>query len=217
MRKTRKAAKKVQKSARKPANKGKRYPAEVLTEAEVASLLRACSPKAPTGIRNRALLSVMYRAGLRVSEALALYPKDIDANAGTITVLHGKGDKRRIVGLDPGAFAVLARWLDRRTSLGLNGRYPIFCTLQGATSKPAYVRALMPRLAARAGVEKRVHAHGLRHTHAAELAREGTPLNLVQAQLGHSSLATTDRYLRHIAPEELVKAMKARVWTPPED
>lgn len=203
--------------SRTPANAGKKYPAEVLTEAEVASLIRACSPKAPTGIRNRALISVMYRAGLRVSEALALFPKDVDADAGTVTVLHGKGDKRRIVGLDPGAFAVLARWLDRRTPLGLNGRTPIFCTLKGASLKSAYVRALLPRLAAKAGIEKRVHPHGLRHTHAAELAREGTPLNLVQAQLGHSSLATTDRYLRHIAPEELIKVMKARLWTPPED
>lgn len=70
---------------------------------------------------------------------------------------------------------------------------------------------------AKAGIEKRVHPHGLRHTHAAELAREGTPLNLIQAQLGHESLATTDKYLRHIAPEELVKAMKARIWKPPED
>lgn len=88
----------------------------------------------------------------------------------------------------------------------------VFCTLQGEPMETAYVRALLPRLALKAGIEKRVHAHGLRHTHAAELAREGTPLNLVQAQLGHSSLATTDRYLRHIAPEELVRAMKARPW-----
>lgn len=217
MKRTRKAAQKVQRPVRIPMNKGRKYPAEVLTESEVAALIKACSPTAPTGIRNRALISVMYRAGLRVSEALALFPKDVDANAGTLTVLHGKGDKRRIVGLDPGAFAVLARWMDRRAALDLNGRHTVFCTLQGSSLKPAYVRALLPRLAAKAGIEKRVHPHGLRHTHAAELAREGTPLNLVQAQLGHSSLATTDRYLKHIAPEELVKAMKARIWTPPKE
>jgi integrase/recombinase XerD len=64
----------------------------------------------------------------------------------------------------------------------------------------------MPRLARRAGIEKRVHPHGLRHTHAAELALEGQPMNLIQAQLGHSSLATTSRYLAHIAPAELVHA-----------
>jgi site-specific recombinase XerD len=209
-------AHKARRRARKPTNKGKRYPTEILTESEVVAVLKACSSKAPTGVRNRALITIMYRAGIRVSEALDLYPKDIDANTGTVAVLHGKGDQRRIVGLDPGAFAVLARWLDRRAALGINGRSAVFCTLKGKSLKTAYVRALLPRLAAKAGVEKRVHAHGFRHTFAAELAREGTPLNLVQAQLGHSSLATTDRYIRHIAPEELLRAMKSRTWTPPE-
>jgi integrase len=68
------------------------------------------------------------------------------------------------------------------------------------------------RLAAKAGIEKRVHPHGLRHTHAAELAREGVPMNVIQAQLGHSSLATTSRYLAHVAPQHVVEAMKAREW-----
>ncbi len=71
---TRKSAQKGHRPARRPANKGRRYPAEVLTEAEVAALLGACSQKAPTGIRNRAMITFMYRAGLRVSEALYLHP-----------------------------------------------------------------------------------------------------------------------------------------------
>lgn len=176
-------------------------------------MIAACSNRAPTGIRNRALLVVLYRGGLRVSEALALKPKDVDAAAGTITVLHGKGDRRRTVGLDPGAFAVVARWLERRGALGITGRQPLFCTLEGKRLQSSYVRTLLPRLAAKAGVDKRVHPHGLRHTHAAELAREGTPANLIQAQLGHASLATTDRYLRHIAPQQLVDAMRSREWS----
>jgi site-specific recombinase XerD len=199
-------------AGRTPANAGKTYPAEVLTTDEVKALIRTCSNRAPSGIRNRALIVCLYRGGLRLGEALALCPKDVDAKAGTLTVLHGKGDKRRTVGLDEGGMAVIERWLDRRKALGLNGRQPLFCTLQGEALKPSYVRALLPRLAAKAGIEKRVHPHGLRHTHAAELAAEGLPMNLVQAQLGHSSLATTDRYLRHIAPAQLIDAMKQRVW-----
>ncbi len=74
------------------------------------------------------------------------------------------------------------------------------------------MRALLPRLARKARVEKRVHAHGLRHSHAAELAAEGFPTHLVQAQLGHSSLATTDRYLRRIAPQQLIDAVRRRAW-----
>lgn len=197
-------------SARRPANAGKSYPAEVLTPDEVRSLIKACSNRAPTGIRNRALLVVLYRAGLRISEALQLAPKDADRAAGTVTVLRDKGGKRRTIGLDPGAFAVLERWLERRAKLGVNGRKPIFCTLQGERLATAYVRALMPRLARKAGIEKRVHAHGLRHTHAAELAMEGKPVNLIQAQLGHASLAVTSTYLAHIAPAQLIEAMRSR-------
>ncbi len=189
-----------------------KFPVEVLTELEVRRLIEGCSNRAPTGIRNRALIAVLYRGGLRLGEAFALFPKDLDPQAGTVAVLHGKGDKRRTIGLDPGGFALVERWLDKRRALSLDGRHPVFCTLSGEPLKDAYVRALLPRLARKAGVEKRVHAHGLRHSHAAELAAEGLPTNLVQAQLGHSSLATTDRYLRHIAPQQLIEAVRTRVW-----
>ena len=198
--------------ARKPANKDKTYPAEPLTANEAQKLILAASRRAPTGIRNRALIVTLYRGGLRIAEALALMPKDLDADAGTARILHGKGNRARTVGLDPTAFAVIERWLDRRTALGINGRAPVFCTLDGNPLSTAYVRALLPRLARKAGIEKRVHAHGLRHTHAAELAREGIPMNVIQAQLGHSSLATTDRYIRHIAPEQVIETMRGRAW-----
>ena len=194
-------------------NKGRRFPPEVLEENEVQKLLRACSHKAPTGVRNRALIVTMYRGGLRVSEALALKPKDLDRQAGTIRILEGKGRKSRTIGLDPGAFSAVENWLNMRTKLGINGHAPLFCTLRKKSLASAYVRGLMVRLAVKAGIEKRVHAHGLRHTHAAELAREGVPINVIQAQLGHSNVATTSRYLQHIAPQEVVRAIQSREWS----
>jgi site-specific recombinase XerD len=197
---------------RHPANAGNTYPAEILTPEEVRALITMCSNRAPTGIRNRALIVVLYRGGVRISEALTLFPKDLDRMAGTVTVLHGKGGKRRTIGLDLTAFSVVERWLDTRKSIGIDGRKPVFCTLAGQPLKSAYVRALLPRLAHKAGIEKRVHAHGLRHTHAAELAAERMPLNLVQAQLGHANLAVTSRYLDHIAPTQLIEAMRSRCW-----
>ncbi len=84
---------------------------------------------------------------------------------------------------------------------------------EGSPIKSAYVRVLLPRLARKAGIEKRVHAHALRHTHAAELMREGVPLNLIQRQLGHRSVATTSRYLDHLQPQEVVDAMQKRDWS----
>jgi site-specific recombinase XerD len=199
-------------TSRTPSNKGCRLPPEPLTQDEVRALLKACSDQTSTGIRNRALIAVLYRCGLRVSEALSLMPKDCDARAGTIRVLHGKGDRSRLVGIDPGAASLLEEWLNRRQTLDVTGRHAVFSTASGNALQSAYVRNLLKRLAVQAGIEKRVHPHGLRHTHAYELANEGTPLHVIQQQLGHSSLATTDRYIRHLNPQQVVAAIRGRTW-----
>jgi len=115
----------------------------------------------------------MYRGGLQSDEALALYPRDLDTDRGTIPVLHGKGDQSRIVGLDDGAWAVIDRCLDRRKELGCKSRHPLFRTLKGGPVSDRYVRVMVKRLAKRAGIFRRVNLHGLRHTHAFELANEG--------------------------------------------
>jgi integrase len=78
----------------------------------------------------------------------------------------------------------------------------------------SYVREQIKRLGIKAGISKRVHAHGLRHTHAFELMMEGIPISIIQRQLGHASLATTDTYLAHIAPKHVIDAISARSWTP---
>ena len=190
----------------------RRRPAEPLTEAEVLALMKACSQRAPTGVRNRALIAVLWRSGLRISEALALQLRDVDLDAGALRVRHGKGDRSRTVGIDEQTIALVARWIDRRQRLGVGARAPVFCTLSGAQINSSYIRRLLPRLARKAGVEKRVHAHGLRHTHAAELAREGTPINVIRDALGHTSLAVTDRYLRDVAPQAVIDTIRARRW-----
>lgn len=192
--------------------KGTKYPPEPLTVEEVGKLLAGCSKRAPTGVRNRALIVMLYRAGLRISEALSLQPKDLDRESSTVRICHGKGNFARTVGLDAGAWAVIELWLERRGSIGLNGHHPVFCTVHGKPVASAYVRKLLPRLARKGGVEKRVHAHGLRHTLAFELASEGVPMHVIQAQLGHGSLATTDRYVRHLNPQQVVVAMQGREW-----
>ena len=191
----------------------RRLPPEVLNDAEVCALMGACGRYAPTGLRNRALIALLYRTGLRINEALTLYPKDLELTDGSVRVLHGKGGRSRTVGLDPGAAAVIARWLDARSGLGLGGRHPVFCTLRGHPMAAAYVRVLLKRLAARAGIDKRVHAHGLRHTHAAQLRAEGVDIGIISKQLGHASISTTARYLDHLAPRAVIEAMRRRSWT----
>ena len=190
-------------------NRGERLPGEVLAPADIRALLRACN-QGPTGARNRALLVVLWRGGLRIAEALALRPVDLDAAAGLVRVRRGKGGRPRHVGLDPEAFATIDAWIGRRSALGIGGRSPLFCTLKGRPLDPGYCRHMVKRLARRAGIRRRVHLHGFRHTHAVELVREGAPLPEVQAQLGHSSLAVTSRYLAHVTPEDLAARARRR-------
>ena len=89
---------------------------------------------------------------------------------------------------------------------------PLICTREGGPLSDAFVRRLMKRLAAKAGLDRRVHAHGMRHTHAAQLRAEGIDIGIISKQLGHRSILTTIRYLDHIAPMQVVKAMREREW-----
>ena len=188
----------------------RRFPPEILTHAEVLGLLEACGDHL-TGIRNRALLALLDRGGLRLGEALQLRPKDLDG--GAVRMLHGKGGSSRIVGIGPGAAALVRAWLVARGRWAhLPPSAPVFCTAWGRPLAQGYVRRLPPQLARKAGVLKRVHAHGLRHTHAAQLRQEGLDIGIISKQLGHRSIATTARYLNHICPLAVVEAMRGRAW-----
>lgn len=207
-----------------PANKGRRYPAEPLTAEEVRALIGAVPGNGPLGVRNRALIAVLWRSGLRITEALKLKPSDVDEREGTVRVRNGKGSKDRVAVIDAEALSYLRAWLEVRKANGINGRAPIFCSVADGSrgmgvrepGKPlhsAYVRALLPKLAERAGIDKRVHAHGLRHSHATELVAAGVPLHVIAGQLGHASTATTDAYLAKLMPSERIKAMRAAGWS----
>lgn len=196
---------------RKPA---RRFHPEVLTDAEVRALIDAVTGPSFSRARNRALMAVLYRAGLRLNEALCLRPKDVDAGAGAIRVLFAKGGRARTVGIDAGALAYLAAWVAERANLGVPVDAPLFCSRTGRRVTSAYLRRLLPDLARRAGIQKRVHAHGLRHTHAAQLRAEGVDIGIISKQLGHTSLLTTVLYLDHIAPTAVVNAVKRRTWGP---
>jgi len=163
--------------------------------------------RAPTGIRNRALLMLLYRSGLRITEALDLQPSDINLKAHSIRVLHGKGDVATTRGFHPSASDALARWMDTRKKLGVKGG-PLFCTLEGGPVYSQYVRLMLQRLAAKSGVDKRVHPHGLRHTFADELRRAGADVVTISKLLGHSSIAVTNRYLDHLSNAQAVEALE---------
>jgi site-specific recombinase XerD len=186
----------------------KKYPAEPLNPDEVKALMAACSPRCPTGLRNRALIVTLWRAGLRIAEALSLEPRDLDA--GIVRVRKGKGRKARTVALDPEAWAVLQTWLERKARLKIGG--PVFSTLKGQPVLSSYVRNLFKRIGKQAALTKRIHAHGMRHSFAAGLADEKVDLRIIQQALGHTSLATTQRYVDHLRPTAVIDALRARPW-----
>ena len=98
-------------TARRRLKPKRRFPAEVLSDSEVRRLLDACHPCTTVGKRNRALIFTLYRAGLRIAEALDLRPKDIDFESGSLRILSGKGGRPRTVGIDPAGLTLLAAWL----------------------------------------------------------------------------------------------------------
>jgi site-specific recombinase XerD len=180
-----------------PANAGKTYPPEPLTDDEFRALLEAIEGDGLLATRNRALLAVMWGSGLRISEALDLEPRDVLEHARALRVRHGKGNKARVAALRPEAGAWLALWLAMRAALGLPRGSTVFCSISKGANRtrghkldPSYLRALLPQLAKRAGIDKRVHPHGLRHSHATALVRGGARLDAISGQLGHASAAT---------------------------
>jgi len=180
-----------------------------LERAELKRLLGARMSK-----RDRALLALLYRAGLRCAEACAMRMEDIRCVQARLIVKVSKpknlarGAPQRELGLDPKTESILREWLQTR------GDAPgfVFGTRTGSAVDTSHVRRVLGRLRKRTGIQRRVHAHGLRHTFARELYDEGIGLREIQDALGHRNLATTDRYLRTLGVSAAVAATQGRTW-----
>jgi integrase len=194
---------------RPPRNRGLRYPADPPPVEEVVAVMRAAGESA-CGLRTRALIVVLWRAGLRISEALALADSDLDRVRGAILVRRGKGGKRREVGMNRWASEQIDPWLRLRVSLRVGALLCVVNAPQGRPWSAAAVRETLRQLALRAGVPRRFAPHQLRHAHAVAMAREGVPLNVIQRQLGHANLGITSVYLQGIDNSEIMDTIHAR-------
>ena len=163
------------------------------------------------GARMRGLIVVMWRAGLRISEALNLAEADLDPERGALLVRRGKGGKRRESGMDDWGWEHLRPWLGHRAQMPVG---PLFCVINGPTrGRPwsgSAAREQLRHLAVAAGIRRRFAPHQLRHAHAVEMAREGVPLNVIQRQLGHAHLGVTSIYLQGIDTAEIVEVVHSR-------
>jgi integrase/recombinase XerD len=194
-----------------------------LSRDEVARLLAQPNLRASTGLRDRVMLELMYRAGLRVGEVCDLEPRDVDLAEGVVHVIEGKGGKDRTAYYDPPEVSpLIADWLAVRRRLGLDWAPTLFCTVRpsnttlGGRHEPGrpvgrrQVQDMIKRRAAHAGVDPaKVTPHKLRHTFATELLDEGVNLRAVQELLGHADLATTEVYL-HVFDADLRKVIQRR-------
>jgi site-specific recombinase XerD len=195
---------------RSPRNKGLHYPADPPTIEEIIAVMRAAGDSIDGG-RLRALIVILWRAGLRIGEALDLAETDLDEARGAVLVRNGKGGRRREVGMDRWAWSQLEPWMKIR------GRLPVgalLCVIHGATAgrhwEQSAARRQLRRVAATAGVRRRFAPHQLRHAHAVEMAHEGVPLVVIQRQLGHANLGITSIYLQGIDTSEIIDTVHSR-------
>lgn len=173
----------------------------VLDRHEVASLLAAPKRDSARGIRDGAMLYVMYAAGLRVTELVTLGLGDVNLESGFVQVL-GKGDKRRLVPLGLPARRRVEAWLPRREAWAKPGEPALFLTSRRRPMTRQGFWKLIKRYAAVAGITKNVTPHELRHSFATHLLMGGADLRAVQAMLGHADISTTEIYT-HVTGEHL--------------
>jgi site-specific recombinase XerD len=174
--------------------RGRRLP-RALSPGEVERLIDAATGTSPRSLRDRALVELMYGAGLRVSEAVGLDKGAPDLEARIVRVV-GKGAKERLVPLGRPAAEALRRYLALgRPHLDRRYRPDLFLNARGGPLTRAGAFLILRKLAERAGLEpERIHPHLLRHSFATHLLEGGADLRSVQDMLGHADLGTTERY-----------------------
>ena len=171
-------------------------PRDILTKREIGELLSEADPESVLGLRDRAMLEVLYSTGIRVSELSGLSLDDLDLRNAELKVL-GKGRKERIVPLGEVVKEYLERYLAcSRPILAGPGERALFVSNRGRRFHYTNVSFIVRGYGARAGIAKHVSPHGLRHTCATHLLQGRADIRQIQKILGHASIATTQRYTR---------------------
>lgn len=187
----------------------KRLPGKILSSAEVEAILREADPATPRGLRDRALLELLYATGLRRSEAASLGMYDADCMRGVLWVRHGKGGRQRVVPLGERAAAWLAKYLsEARVELVAGDTQALLVTDYGEPMRADQVADKVRRYMQFAGIAKGGATHLLRHACATHMLEGGADIRFIQAMLGHTSLETTEIYT-HVSIDKLIAVHRA--------
>jgi site-specific recombinase XerD len=169
----------------------------ILTKDHLSALIAAADEQTPQGFRNRAILELMYAAGVRLSEIVALDLKQLELAERTL-IVRGKGNKERMVLIGAPAQQALTRYLSQgRPKLSTQDSSALFLNRAGVRLSGRSVQLIVRRHALRAGLDERVHPHLLRHSFATHLLDGGAELRVVQELLGHASASNT-----HVTEEQ---------------
>lgn len=185
-----------------------RHLPDVLTTAEIDRIIATVDTCTTKGIRDSAMLEVLYSCGLRVSELTSLRLSDLFFGEGYIRVI-GKGDKQRLVPISTVARDKIQRYLEKRRS-ARSGEEVVFLNNRGGQLTRVMVFTILKQAAQRAGIDKHISPHTFRHSFATHLLEGGASIRQVQEMLGHESILTTEIYthldsdhLRHTLEEHL--------------
>lgn len=189
--------------------RARRLPRAVPTAPEVEAILREADPETPQGLRDRAMLEVLYATGMRRKEVLGVALYDVDLKRGLVWVRQGKGGHERVVPLGERAGAWLDRYLiEARPQLLAADSEALFLTDYGEPMRPYYVAQKVKRYLRLAGFEQPGATHLLRHACATHMLEGGADIRYIQEMLGHANLQTTEIYT-HVAIDKLIAVHKA--------
>lgn len=183
---------------------------KTLTGDEISLLMARPNLDCPTGLRNRCMLELMHRSGLRVSECCGVHLRDVDWRAGELRIRPevAKGGREAVLPLEASTVELLERWKAVRRSHA-HGAPFLFVTLRGGRLNRHYVWEMTARYARRGGIDRAVWPHMLRHSYATELLHEGFDLREVQTLMRHADIRTTVLYT-HLVDVELAAKVRAR-------
>lgn len=176
--------------------KVRRHVPEVLSLEEIDAMIASIPPEKEESLRNEAIIETLYGSGLRVSELISLRLSHINLEEG-IMIVEGKGEKERLVPLSPRSVELIEEWLPARSRLKIKSEATdiLFLNRRGSPLTRVMIFYIIKDLAERAGINKKVSPHTLRHSFATHLLEGGAGLRVIQEMLGHESITTTEIYV----------------------